>query len=140
MATARSEHRFQFSASQIAAAAKQEAEYHEARVKFWQAEYASAVQTVRATAGVEIKEVAVTGGMRADVVVHYGDPSAYRRMQEAFGKIQDHRVAAERYRTDERVYGSQVGGAEARVMRDPAYELDTDDVHYFRLGGDPRPE
>lgn len=73
----------------------------------------------------------MTGGKRADVVVDHGDPSAYKRMQEAFEKIGNHREAAERYETDARIYETQ---------RDRTYELSADDVHYFRLAGEPRPE
>jgi hypothetical protein len=76
-----------------------------------------------------IKRLHVTGGERIDVAVDYGDPTDYRRMQEAFEKWQEHSIQAERYRSDAEVYGTQNG----RV-----YELDTADVHYFRLHGGPR--
>lgn len=131
MGTARQEHRFEFPAAAIAQAAEAEASYHEIRASWWTAEYGMAVEKVRATAFVEIREYEVTGGKRADVVVNYGDPAAYKRMGEAFQKWEEHRLAAERYRTDARLYRTQAG----RV-----YELDTDDVHYFRLGGEARPE
>lgn len=131
MGTARQEHRFQFSASVIAQAAEAEATYHEVRYNWWAEEYRAAVERVKATASVEIRTYAVTGGERADVVVNYGDPAAYKRMGEAFQKIQEHRQAAERYRSDARIYATQ---------GDRTYELDTVDVYYFRLGGEARPE
>ncbi len=127
----RSEHLFLFSATDIAKAAKDEAEYHEARVTFWEGEYDKAVDTVEQTAGVKVEKRPVTGGYEVDVVVDYGDPAAYQHMRRSFQKINSHREDAEAFRTDERVYGSQ----DSRM-----YELDAADVHHFRLGGEPREE
>jgi hypothetical protein len=126
----RSEHTFEFAATTITEAAGNEADYHEARALYWQDELETAIARVRETAGVKIEEQAMTGGYRPVVSVDYGDSAAYLRMQDAFAKAQTHREDAERYRTDQRVYGSQNG----RV-----YELDSDDVHHFRLGGEERP-
>lgn len=128
----RIDHEFQFFASVIAEAAKKEATYHRERWEFWNAEYAKAIATVKDTASIEIVTFPISGGERADVVVKYGDPAAHKRMGEAFTKMQEHRKDAERYETDERVYATQV---DKRV-----YELSTDDVHYFRLGHNRRPE
>jgi hypothetical protein len=125
----RSEHAFQFKASEIAAAAGAEANYHETRTVYWQLEMDSAYKRVEATIGARIQQQPITGGWRADVVVDYGDPAASRRLNEAGNKVQRHREAAERFRTDERLYGTQA---------DRVYELSTEDVHYFRLGGGPR--
>lgn len=126
----RDKHEFQFTADWIAKAAFGEAEYHRDRESYWKAEYASAVSRVKETAGVEVRTFPVTGGERADVVVNYGDPAAYKRMGEAFDKQQQHRVAAERYETEGRIYGTQ---------GQRTYELSPDDVHYFRLGNEARP-
>lgn len=125
----RSEHTFQFKAFEIAEAAAIEAAYHEERLEHWQHRSAEALVIVRETVGAKITERHVTGGTEVDVVVDYGDPEAWREYQTAFGKIRSHREAAERYRTDQRVYETQ----NVRV-----YELDTDDVHHFRLSGEPR--
>lgn len=127
----RSDHEFQFAAPAIARAAQAEAEYHEGRASYWEGEFDSSFKRVKETAGVEVKEMNVTGGKRFDVTVDYGDMAAYRRMNEASAKVQTHRDAAEKFRSDEKVYGSQNG----RV-----YELSADDVHYFRLGGGEREE
>lgn len=81
-------------------------------------------------AGIELKRFQQTGGERLDFAIRYGDASEARRMSEAFAKAESHRVAAERYRTDQRVYETQ----------DRGYELDTDDVHYYRLNGAEREE
>lgn len=125
----RKEHTFLFSATDICKAARDEAEYHEARIAYWEEEYDKAVAIVEKTAGARVDKRPITGGYQVDVVVDYGDPAAYRRMQQSFSKIQSHREDAEQFRTDERVYGSQDGRQ---------YELDTEDVHHFRLGGEPR--
>jgi len=125
----RSEHSFQFPAGEIAAAARAEADYHEDRLRYWQDEYDEAIRTVEKTIGAKIVRRAVTAGEEVDVVVDYGDSDAWQQAQRAFRKIRDHREAVGRYRTDERVYSTQ---------SDRVYELDTDDVHHFRLGGEPR--
>lgn len=125
----RSEHLFLFSAADISAAAKAEAEYHEERKAFWEEEYDKAVAIVEKTCGARVDKRPVTGGYEVDVVIDYGDPAAYQQMRRAYSKIGQHREAAEEFRTDERVYGSQ----DQRM-----YELDSVDVHHFRLGGEPR--
>jgi hypothetical protein len=128
----RDEHTFQFSASAIAKSARSEVEYHRQRQAYWEEEYKKAVETVRQTAKVEIVEQPITGGMRADVRVDYGDPVAYRRLGESFDKIQQHRQDAERFASEAQLYDSQDG------VR--TYELSAEDVHYFRLSGRPRAE
>jgi hypothetical protein len=50
-------------------------------------------------------------------------------MQEAFVKIQSHVKAAEQYESDARVYGTQ---------DEFPYHLSSEDVHYFRMGGETR--
>ncbi len=125
----RADHLFTFHADEIADAARGEAKYHEDRLAYWKGEYEVAATRVEETIGAKIDRQQVTGGERVVVVVDYGDPAAYKRLQEAWEKSADHREAAERFRTDERLYGTQSN----RV-----YELTTEDVHYYRLGGGPR--
>jgi hypothetical protein len=127
----RSNHKFQFSADAIAKAAKAEAEYHEARAGYWQERYEKAAEIVKATVSAKVTESLVTGGKQLHVSVDYGDPAAWEAANEAYSKVQSHRTAADRYRTDERVYGTQ-------LIR--TYELDSDDIHHFRLGGQARDE
>lgn len=125
----RNEHLFQFNAIRIAAAASDEADYHEDRLQFWKDEYDKAVEVVENTIGAKVEKRNVTGGYTVDVVVDYGDPADYRQMKRAFEKMNDHRDAAERYRSDQKVYETQADGV---------YLLDTNDVHYFRLGNEER--
>ena len=125
----RTEHSFQFKASEIAAAAGEEAKYHEDRVRYWRDEFEKSYKVVESTIGAKIMKRSVTQGELFDVQVDYGDPVAYRRMSESQAKIQKHLDQAERLRTDEKVYSTQ---------GDRSYELDTSDVHYYRLGGGPR--
>lgn len=125
----RSERSFQFAAQAIEEAASQEAAYHEARETFWREAQEEAATLVLESARVELTRHTVTGGERLGVTIKYGEPFAEMRMSEAFEKAERHRLAAERYRTDQRVYGSQ---------GDRTYELDSDDVHHFRLGGQER--
>ena len=133
----RDEHQFQFKATEIAAAAKAEADYHEGRIEYWENEFETSFKRVEETIGAKITKQHVTGGERFDVQVDYGDPIAYRRMCEAQVKIEKHREAAERFRTDEKVYGTQ---GPTGMRSDRMYELSTVDVHYYRLGGGSREE
>lgn len=125
----RTQHRFRFTATQIASAALEEAKYHEQRLEHWTKRAETALATVRDTVSAKVTEHEVTGGKQAGVVVEYGDPEAWREYQLAYGKVQSHREEADRYRTDHTLYSTQ---------HDRSYELDSDDVHHFRLGGQPR--
>lgn len=127
----RTEHTFEFPATRISEAAHDEAEYHEQRLKYWQGEYEDAILIVENTISAKVVRRDITGGNTVDVAVDYGDQAAWQQAQRAFRKIATHREAAEQFRTDERVYGTQMG----RI-----YELDIADVHHFRLGGNPREE
>jgi hypothetical protein len=127
----RQEHTFQFTAEAIAKAAGEEADYHEARVAYWQGELEAAYATVERTMGARIEKQHVTNGWRPEVTIDYGDPAAYRRMGEAAAKVQTHQQEAERFRTDQRLYATQ---------GERVYELATADVHHYRLGGGPRDE
>lgn len=124
--TNRKDHTFSFQADVISSAAGRLADYHEERLTYWRAEYDKAVAVVKATAGVKIQEVQVTGGYRVDIVVDYGDPAAYRRFQEAYAKIQSHSDSAKRYRSDQVIYGTQ--GTKV-------YDLDASDVYFYELDG-----
>jgi hypothetical protein len=125
----RQEHSFQFKATQIAVAAKAEAEYHEQRIAYWQAEFEKAYARVEATIGAKIERQQVTGGWQSIITVNHGDPAAALRLSQSERKIQDHQKAAERLRSDQQLYETQ---------GERAYDLDTDDVHHYRLGGGPR--
>lgn len=123
----RAGHLFTFTAAAIATAAATKANHHQMRLAFWQAEQVAAEATVRATASVDVRRVAVSGGEQVQVVVNYGDPGAYSRLQEAFGKWQQHRKDADRFAAEERVYRSQPFARE--------YQLTSADVAYFGFDG-----
>lgn len=125
----RSEHRFEFSAREIAAAATTEAGYHRTRIAHWTERQSAAVERVRETITAKLTKHEVTGGERWAATIDYGDPGAWEELNLAASKIETHRHALDRYETDARVYGTQ---------GDRPYELDTDDVHHFRLGGQAR--
>lgn len=125
----RNTHKFQFQADVIAAAARTEAEYHTARVDHWQERADKAINIVRDSIGAKVVEHEVTSGSRYSVEVDYGDPAAWREFELASMKVRSHRASAERFRTDEQVYGTQ---------GTTVFMLDTEDVHHFRLGGQPR--
>jgi hypothetical protein len=122
----RDEHTFEFKAIEISEAAEKQAVYHEQRLKYWEKEYDSAVRIVNNTIGAKLVKQRLTRGYRVEVVVNYGDPSAYSRLQEAFRKIETHRKSAEEFRSDQQVYSTQ---------GERFYELALDDVQYYHLDG-----
>lgn len=122
----RAKHLFEFKATDIAKAAREESRYHTERLLFWQKELAEATEIVEKTAKVTVKRQEHTGGWSPVVAVDYGDPAAYQRMQQAAQKIQSHRAAADRFESDGTLYGTQ---------GDRYYELDAEDVAHFRLNG-----
>lgn len=121
----RSKHLFQFTANVIATAAIGEAEYHEGRWAWWNAEYERAVEGAK-TASVTVREYDVTGGKRADVQVDFAEA---KRLNEAAEKREEHRKLGEAFRIEAATYETQG----TRV-----YELDVEDVLHFRLGGGKR--
>lgn len=124
----RKEHTFRFTAKQIAEAAGTEAKYHDERAAWWNGEYEKAAVLAKEK-GVEIRHYPVTGGNRAQVVV---DTTLSNRLEEAARKRSDHQQKAERYKVDSAVYASQPA--------EEPYQLDGDDVMYFRLAGGQREE
>jgi len=127
----REKHLFEFTGEKIAEAAKAQADYHAGRLDYWREEYEQAADTIRKTAKIDFREVAVTGGSRFEAVICYGDPGALARLDEACRKIMTHKQAHERFASDARIYATQ---------GDRCYELETADVHYYRLGGGPLEE
>lgn len=125
----RNEHKFAFRGQQIADSAKEERDYHAERIGHWQERAEKALAIVKETIGAKVVEQAVTGGQKMSVVVDYGNPEAWREYQLAVHKIEVHRDAKERFSQDAITYGTQ-----ATTM----FELDRDDVRWFRLGGEPR--
>lgn len=125
----RNTHLFQFTAQNISQAAMELAVYHREREEYWQKEFDTSLGRVTETAGVKVEKFAVTGGWRAEVMVNYGDPAAYHRMNEAACKIQEHSKLYDHYRREANLYATQ-------GVRN--YDLDPDDVQFFRLNGAPR--
>lgn len=124
----RNEHLFQFSGKQISAAATAEYEYHLGRMRWWQAEHDKALEKAKA-AGFEVREYQISGGgKRAQLVV---DPTVDSRLSECGGKVAEHQKKADQFQIEAATYGTQP---------ERAYELQPDDVLYFRLAGGPRVE
>jgi hypothetical protein len=127
----RNKHLFEFKASQIAEAAQSESDYHWGRVGYWKDEQTASIEKVKTSASIKVTTVQITGGVRPDIVIDYGDPAAYRRMIEASQKITDHTIARDRFASDAELYGTQ---------GDRIYDLDGEDVNHFRLNGRARLE
>jgi hypothetical protein len=124
----RATHRFQFTAEKIHLAAAGEAKYHAERADWWGLEYHKAVAAAKEK-GVQVREYEVTGGKRADLML---DPALQNRMSECASKRTSHQQAADRFTIEAATYGSQAPGV--------TYDLDGEDVMYFRLAGGSRAE
>jgi len=122
----RKEHTFRFTAGKIAEGAASEAKYHDDKAIWWNGEYEKAAAEAQKK-GVEIRHYPVTGGNRAQVVI---DGTVQNRLEEAARKRSDHQSKADRYKVEAAAYGSQAA--------DIPYDLDGDDVMYFRLAGGKR--
>lgn len=123
----RQTHRFRYLGQQIAEACVAEAEYHDDRIRWWEDERNVAIAACK-SAGFTVKEYDITGGKRTEMVV---DPTLQRRVDEAISKIAKHQAARDRFRIEAGAYG---------VQPSREYELDPDDVVYFRLAGGAREE
>lgn len=123
----RATHLFQFTGKGIGEAAAAEAEYHKGRVAWWKTEQDKAIVLAKA-AGVEVREHDVTGGENVQVVI---DPTVQSRLNECASKISSHRRLADDFTIQAACYATQ-----SAVF----YDLDPDDVNYFRLAGGPREE
>ena len=121
----RSSHLFQFSAKEIEKAAATECEYHTFRTTFWKVEQEKAIEKAKA-AGIELREYDVTGGKNVEVVL---DSSITNRLSQCSTKIRAHQESADRFMIEAAAYFSQ---------GDRIFEVDPDDVVYFRLAGGAR--
>jgi len=124
----RKDHTFRFTAKQITEAAAGEAKHHDARAAWWNGEFEKAAAEAK-TKGVDVRHFQVSGGQRAQIVI---DTTLQERINEAERKRSDHQQKAERYKVDAAAYASQPETQD--------YQLDSDDVMYFRLAGGTRDE
>ena len=122
----RNEHLFQFTAKAISEAPATEAQYHQTRLDWWKIEQGKTTAKAQ-EAGIEVREFDVTGGKKVEVVI---DHTITMRLSECASKIDNHRRWADRFRIEADAYGTQPPGRE--------YDLDPDDVVYFRLAGGAR--
>jgi hypothetical protein len=101
--------------------------YHKLRMEWWEKEYAEACNKAKAS-GVEIRQYDVTGGSRAELVL---DATLQKRINECHSKRMSHKDLADQMSISAAMYASQA---------DRSYELDGEDVQYFRMAGGPREE
>ena len=119
----RNEWRFQFEAGSVADAARREAAYHRERYAWWLAEQDRVTAEVERS-GVQIREFEVTGGRQKQVVI---DPTLQGRLSECDRKMQRHTEEAEQY--------EMWADAMDAMPTEQIYDLDPEDVRYFRLAG-----
>lgn len=123
----RKEHLFRFTGKEIADAAVLEAAYRWDRVDHWQVEHEAAIAAAEG-AMATIQRIPATGGDQVRLGI---DMTLADRINTAEWKRANHRQAADRYLIDAATYGSNPKAN---------FELDGDDVMYFRLGGGAREE
>ncbi len=124
----RKDHVFRYTAEKIAEAATAEAKYHDERAAWWNGEYEKAAVEAK-NKGVEIRHYAVTGGVRPQVTI---DPTLSNRLEECARKRTEHQQKAEKYKIEAATYSAQPNTLQ--------YDLDGEDVQYFRLAGGQREE
>jgi hypothetical protein len=112
-----------FSGCDISAAAKRELEYHRTRTLWWEGEQEQVIAAARMSPA-KMVEHQTTGGKRISLAM---DADIEKRLTECANKIASHRAAADRFKIEAGAYGTQPGHS---------YELDADDVVYFRLAED----
>jgi len=123
----RDKHTFQFTAAKISLAANAEYDYHSKRSMDWRVELDKAIDEAKAK-GVDIRQYNVTGGKRAEIII---DPSVQIRINLATEKIESHQRKADRFKIEAAAYKTQ---------GDQVYDLNPDDIVYFRLAGGERDE
>jgi hypothetical protein len=123
----RQEHLFQFTGTQISEAAAAEHDYHGGRVAFWKKEQDRLTEEAKKS-GIKVDEVQVTGGKQVRM---YVDGTIDSKLSLAGSKINAHQKAADDFQIQAACYGTQP---------ERTYELQPDDVIYFRLAGGPREE
>ena len=125
------EHLFQFRGLDIAEAAETECEYHRDRLAHWRGQQEDLVgQAKGLTAVVKVIEQQVTGGKRVQIVADLsGAQEINWKLNEVGSKIDWHRGKADEY---------GIKAAAYKTQPDRYYELDPQDVAYFRLAGGPR--
>lgn len=127
----RSTHLFQFTGKQISDAAQLEHAYHEVRAGWWKDEQQAMIDRAKAIGTtVNVSEWQHSGGK--GVAVSASNPELDKintRLQECGTKIASHQKSADTFRIEADCYGTQP---------DRVYELEPDDVVYFRLAGGPR--
>lgn len=121
----RNEHLFQFTGSEIATAALAECTYHRKREAYWRAEQDHLAEEAKQS-GVKVEEVQITGGKQVRMFV---DGTINMKLDLVGGKINAHQKAANDFEILAASYGTQA----ART-----YELQPDDIIFFRLAGGPR--
>ena len=112
--------KFSYTGTVLHKACEAKREHHAGRLGYWEDELAKAKDVFK-SAGVEIREYAVTGGTRLQGVI---DPSAQQRMDECQGKVTEHKDKTAEY--DRWSRGFKANG-------DATFELDPDDIAYFGL-------
>lgn len=118
----RTTHTFRFLGKDIAAAADAERDYRAKRAEWWASEFDKAVSAAKEK-GIEVREYPVTGGMQAHMAI---DATLQERINICISKRASHKAAADRFAIESAAYATQP---------EREYELDPDDVVYFRLAG-----
>lgn len=116
---------FQYQVARLLEAAQEKEKYHTDRLAFWKDEFDKAVAAAKEK-GVEVREYAVTGGMRAEMVI---DGTLQNRIDECRSKRERHRLAVTGFSQWVSVLDSQ--------DENKVYDLTMDDALYFGVAERP---
>jgi hypothetical protein len=130
-------HTFTFSAYELAAHCKAEAEYHKERIDHWLSEQET--NHVKAQKGAKVIWGPQRGGTWCSSAerrqlcfqIEFADEEAASTARWAGDKVERHRELAAMFGRAATLYGRQSDGS---------YNFTMDDVRRLRLGGEPRPE
>ena len=112
---------FQYSRDALRKAVDQKILHHIKRIEWWEKEDDKAEAAIK-EAGIDIREYAVTGGNRAELVI---DPVLLSRFQETQSKIRAHKGNLKEYRRYYRALENQSSTV--------GFQLDIEDIQFFGL-------
>lgn len=125
------EHKFQFTGKAIADACDTAQEYHEGRLAHWQKVVEQQIERGKGLKSiVKKREQNYTGGKHVEFYADIVDlQDINERLRFAAHKIDAHRASAQRYK---------LMGSAYRTNEWREYELDPEDVAFFKLDGSER--
>jgi hypothetical protein len=117
----RKEWQFQANVEQLVRAVGERLDYHNQRIDYWTNEQNVSLEKLKEQ-GLEVTELEVTGGIRADVRF---DAKLMERLNEAKAAIKRHKAKREEYEVWSRTF--------SREPEERSLNLNSDDIEFFGL-------